>query len=85
MGRYKIEIKKSALKELDSIPKKDLKKIISQIRWLSNNFRPLECIKLSSQESYRIRIGNYRILYSINDNILIVYIVKIGHRMDIYR
>ena len=84
MGKYRIAIKKSAAKELHSLPNRDLNKIIEKIQDLSNNPRPPGCIKLSDKERYRIRVGNYRILYSIEDDILIVYVVKIGHRKDIY-
>jgi mRNA interferase RelE/StbE len=85
MVKYKIEVKKSAAKELNSIPIKDLKKILKTIQELSNNPRPKGCLKLTNQENYRIRVGNYRILYSIKDEILTVYVVKIGHRKNIYR
>lgn len=85
MEKYKIEVRKSAVKELHSIPTKDLKKILKTIQELSNNPRPQGCLKLTDQENYRIRVGNYRILYSIKDDILIIYIVKIGHRKNIYR
>ena len=85
MGKYKIEIKKSAVKELEAIPTKDLKRIIARIQELTDNPRPLGCIKLSDKERYRIRVGDYRILYSIDDVILIVFVVKIGHRKDVYR
>ena len=85
MGKYKIEIKKSAAKELNSILQKDLKKIIQRIKALSDNPRPTGCVKISGQEHYRLRHGNYRIVYSVEDEILVVYVVKIGHRKDIYR
>lgn len=85
MEKYKVEIKQSAVKELNKIPVRDLKKIVSKIESLSNNPRPTGCEKLSTLERYRIRQGNYRILYSIEDDILTVYVVKIGHRKDIYR
>ncbi len=84
MGKYKIEIKKSAAKELFLMPKKDLKRILKRIKNLSDDPRPIGCVKLSGQDRYRIRQGNYRILYSIEEEILVVYIVKIGHRKDIY-
>jgi len=84
MGKYKIEFKKSAYKELKSIPKKDLKRILSRIESLSENPRPDGCKKLSALERYRIRQGDYRILYSIEDDIVTIYIVKIGHRKSIY-
>lgn len=85
MEKYKIEIKKSAIKELNSIPQKDIQKIISKIRSLSSNPRPQGCTKLTNREDYRIRVGNYRIIYSINDDILIITVIKIGHRKEIYR
>jgi mRNA interferase RelE/StbE len=85
MVKYKIEVKKSAAKELNSIPTKDLKKILKTIQELSNNPRPQGCLKLTNQENYRIRVGNYRILYSVKDDILTIYVVKIGHRKNIYR
>ena len=84
MGKYKIEIKKSAAKELFLMPKKDLKRILKRIKNLSVDPRPIGCVKLSGQDRYRIRQGNYRILYSIEEEILVVYVVKIGHRKDIY-
>jgi len=85
MEKYKIEIKESAVKELNSIPKKDLKKIVQKIRSLSDNPRPNGCVKLSGRERYRIRQGDYRILYSIENEILVVYVMKIGHRKEVYR
>ena len=84
MAKYKIEIKKSAIKELESIPSKDLKRIVEKIKLLAENPRPSGCLKLSGEERYRIRQGKYRILYAIKDDILTVYIVKVGHRKDVY-
>jgi mRNA interferase RelE/StbE len=85
MAKYKIEIKKSAEKELNNSPHNDLKKIIQEITNLAENPRPSDCKKLTGEEKYRIRSGKYRIFYLIEDNILMVYIIKIGHRRDIYR
>jgi mRNA interferase RelE/StbE len=85
MAKYKIEIKKSAIKELDKLPQRDLKKIIQKIQNLADNPRPFDCKKLTGDEKYRIRSGNYRILYLIEDDIFIIYIVKIGHRREVYR
>ena len=85
MAKYKIEIKKTAIKELNNLPPSDLKKIIKRIQSLADDPRPPGCKKLSSEEKYRIRSGNYRILYKIEDDILLIYIVKIGHRRDVYR
>ncbi|PIY83815.1 MAG: type II toxin-antitoxin system mRNA interferase toxin, RelE/StbE family [Candidatus Omnitrophica bacterium CG_4_10_14_0_8_um_filter_44_12] len=85
MGKYRIEIKKSAAKEIEQLSRKDMKAVIGTIGSLSDNPRPHGSKKLSGQEKYRIRCGNYRILYAIEDNVLIVYVVKVGHRKDVYR
>ena len=85
MAKYRIKIKSSAVKELEKIPKKDLKRLTKRILSLSDNPRPRGCEKLSAQEKYRLRQGNYRIIYSIEDEILIVYVVKIGHRKEVYK
>lgn len=85
MAKYKIFIKKSAANELENIPKKDLQKIVKRIQSLAENPRPRGFQKLSAQERYRIRQGNYRIVYSIEDKELAVQIFKIGHRQEIYR
>jgi mRNA interferase RelE/StbE len=85
MAKYEIVLRKSVLKDLDSIPKKDVKRIISTIKHLAIDPRPPRAKKLSGQERYRIRQGHYRIIYSIEDNRLIVCVVKVGHRRDVYR
>ena len=85
MVKYKIYFKASVEKDFKKIPKKDTKKILQRIDLLTIEPRPSDCEKLSDQERYRIRQGNYRIIYSIQDNDLTVWIVKIGHRKDIYR
>lgn len=81
---YKIEIKASAQKELKNLPNKELKKVIEKISSLATNPRPTGCKKLSGDEKYRIRVGNYRVLYSIEDEILVIFIFKVGHRKDVY-
>lgn len=85
MAKYKIEIKKSALKELKKLPKEPLKRILKKIQSLETNPRPKDAVKLSNQERYRIRVDTYRILYSIEDAILIVTVVKVAHRRDVYK
>lgn len=85
MEKYRLEIKKSAVKEIEHLPRKDMKVVIEKIESLSYNPRPHDCKKLSAQDKYRVRCGNYRILYSIEDNILTVFVVKVGHRRDVYR
>ena len=85
MDEYKVYFKNSVEKDFRVVPKKDLKKILQRIKLLSNEPRPLGCEKLTGQERYRVRQGRYRIVYSIQDNELTVWIVKVGHRKDIYR
>ena len=85
MAKYKIQVKKSAEKELGKIPKIELLKILDKIKSLADDPHPAGSIKLTNQEKYRIRVGNYRILYKIEENILTVFIVKVGHRKNIYR
>ena len=85
MAVYKILFKKSVQKDFNSIPKKDLNKILDRIELLGEDPRPSGCEKLTGQQRYRLRQGRYRILYSIQDNELTVWIVKVGHRKDIYR
>ncbi|MEW6061076.1 MAG: type II toxin-antitoxin system RelE/ParE family toxin [Bacteroidota bacterium] len=82
---YRIEILKQADKNLRSLPI-DYRHTISQaIQNLSTNPRPDGCKKLKDTEFYRIRIGPYRVIYTIHDDILLVVILRIGHRKDIYR
>ena len=85
MAKYRITIKKSAAKELEDIPKKDLRKIVKRIQSLADNPKPHGSQKLSHKEQYRIRQGDYRIVYSIEDKDSLVDIIKIGHRREIYR
>lgn len=86
MAKYKIFVKASAAKEIEKIPtRKDRRRIIKKIRSLSDNPRPRGAVKLSGKDKYRLRQGNYRIIYSIEDDKLIVHIVKVGHRKDVYR
>ena len=85
MAEYKIFFKKSVEKDFKVISKKDLKKILDRIETLAENPRPPGCEKLTGQQRYRLRQGRYRILYSVQDDELTVWVVKIGHRRNIYR
>jgi len=85
MAAYKVFLKKSVWKDFESIPKRELKKIIERIESLSENPRPPGSQKLSGQERYRLRQGRYRILYSIQDDELTVWVVKVAHRKNVYR
>lgn len=86
MGRYRVLVKASARKELVSIPKKkDRRRIVRRIEALAENPRPPGCQKLSGYDRYRLRQGDYRILYEIRDRDVVVVVIKIGHRRDVYR
>jgi mRNA interferase RelE/StbE len=85
MAAYKVHFKASVERDFTTIPKKDLKKILRRIEGLAKNPRPWGCEKLTGQERYRLRQRQYRIIYSIQDDELTVWIVKVGHRKDIYR
>ena len=85
MTVYKIFFKRSVSKDLMKIPKNDVRKNLSKISSLAENPRPVGCEKLSGQEKYRLRQGVYRILYSIQENELTIWIVKIAHRREVYR
>jgi mRNA interferase RelE/StbE len=85
MDAYKIFFKRSVEKDFKSISKNDLKRILDRIKALADDPRPTGHEKLTGQERYRVRQGKYRIVYSIQDNELIIWVVKVGHRKDAYR
>jgi mRNA interferase RelE/StbE len=85
MAEYKIFFKRTAAKELEAIPQKDLLRVAKRIESLKEDPRPAGCEKLSSQERYRVRQGNYRIVNSIQDDNCSVMVFKIGHRREAYR
>jgi len=85
MAEYRVLFRKSVEKDLSCIPKKDAGRILNHIKALEENPRPPGCEKLTGQERYRLRQGRYRIVYSIQDDELTIWIVTIGHRKDVYR
>ena len=85
MASYKLLIKASAAKELEALPRKDRSRIVAKMEALADNPHPPGSEKLSGEEKYRLRQGDYRVLYSIQDASATVTIVKIGHRRDVYR
>ena len=85
MASFEIIVRQSVAKDLRQIPKKDVARILKRIEALRTEPRPLGVEKLSGQEKYRIRQGVYRILYEIKNKELIIVVVKIGHRRDVYR
>ena len=85
MAVYRVYFRESVEKDFRVIPRTDLKKILQRIRLLSMEPRPVGCEKMTGQERYRLRQGRYRIVYSIQDDYLTVWIVKVAHRKDVYR
>ncbi|MDH4019637.1 MAG: type II toxin-antitoxin system RelE/ParE family toxin [Xanthomonadales bacterium] len=85
MGRFEVIFKQSVAKDLRQIPKNDVTRILNRIKALSIEPRPPGVEKLSGQDKYRVRQGAYRILYEVRNNELIVVVVKIGHRRDVYK
>ncbi|MFQ3246847.1 MAG: mRNA interferase RelE/StbE [Arenicella sp.] len=85
MAKFKVTFKKSVAKDLRSIPKPDVKRILQKIDALCDDPRSDGCIKLSAQERYRIRLGQYRIIYEIRDQLLVIHVVKIGNRSVVYK
>jgi len=85
MAKYRVTFKKSVAKDLRSIPTLEIKRILKRIDTLADEPRGEGCIKLSVQERYRVRQGVYRIVYEIRDEVLVVHVVKIAHRSNVYR
>jgi len=85
MAAYKIFFKKSVWKDFERIIKEDLERILKRIKMLSKGPRPPSCEKLTGKERYRLRQGRYRIVYSIQDDEHTIWVVKVGHRKDVYR
>ena len=85
MASYSLAFKKSVAKDLRSIPNKDVHRILKRIDTLCENPRAEGCVKLSNQDKYRVRQGVYRIVYEIQDYELIILVVKIAHRSQIYK
>jgi mRNA interferase RelE/StbE len=85
MGSFEVLFKQSVAKDLRQVPKKDVARILKRIEALKSDPRPPGAEKLSGRDKYRIRQGVYRILYEIQNEQLIVVVVKVGHRRDVYR
>lgn len=87
MASYRVLIKPSAAKEIEAVDqKKDRQRIVARIRSLADDPRPPGCEKLAGEDDrYRIRVGRYRVIYSVGDGELLVVVVRVGHRKDVYR
>lgn len=85
MDDYSVFLKPSAVKEIEALPKKEIARVVARIRTLAEDPRPQGAQKLSGRERYRIRQGDYRIVYAVDDRERVVRVVKVGHRKDVYR
>lgn len=85
MASYSLAFKKSVAKDLRSIPNQDVQRILNRIEALCENPRAIGCEKLSSQERYRVRQGVYRIVYEIRDTELVILVIKVAHRSEVYK
>ncbi len=85
MASFSVFIKPSAAKELGRIPLKDRRRVARRIAALADDPRPPGCEKLAGRDAWRVRQGGYRILYTIEDDILTVIVIKVGDRKDVYR
>jgi mRNA interferase RelE/StbE len=84
MTKYRLSFKSSVAKDLRQIPKHDVQNILKRIEGLADDPRPSGSEKLSGQERFRVRQGTYRIIYEIKDQELVIMVVKVGHRRDVY-
>lgn len=85
MAGYRVGIKLTAAKELEELALRPRKAVVARIRALANDPRPRGCEKLSGEDKYRIRQGNLRVVYEVDDRLSTITVVKIGHRRDVYR
>jgi mRNA interferase RelE/StbE len=85
VANYRLLIKPSAVKELEAIPTKDRRRLVTRLEGLAANPHPPGSEKLAGHDLYRVRQGNYRVLYSVHARELIVLVIKVGHRREVYR
>jgi mRNA interferase RelE/StbE len=85
MARFELRFKPSVAKDLRGIPKTEVRRLLKRIEALSNDPRPAGCEKLTGRDLYRIRQGVYRIVYSVNDAAVVIEVIKVGHRREVYR
>lgn len=85
MGRFELRFKPSVAKDLRGVPKSDIRRLLNRIESLRDEPRPAGCEKLTGRELYRIRQGVYRVVYSVDDDRVVIEVIKVGHRRDVYR
>ena len=85
MARFELRFKPSVAKDLRGIPKTEVRRLLKRIEALRDDPRPAGCEKLTGRELYRIRQGVYRIVYSVDDAAVVIEVIKVGHRREVYR
>ena len=85
MAKFELVFKESVSKDLKDIPKQDVQRIIESINLLKDHPHPAGSVKLSGRKHYRVRQRNYRIIYEIQDSQLVIIVIKVGHRREVYR
>ena len=85
MASYRLLIKPSAVKELQSLPQKERRRVVRRVQALAENPRPPGAEKLTGVELYRVRQGDYRVLYEVADAAETITVIKVGNRRDVYR
>ncbi len=85
MANYRLLIKPSAVKELEAIPAKDRRRLVTRLEGLATNPHPSGSEKLAGHDLYRVRQGNYRVPYSVHTRELVILVIKVGHRREVYR
>ncbi|MGH9229554.1 MAG: type II toxin-antitoxin system RelE family toxin [Acidimicrobiales bacterium] len=85
-GSYKVEIARRAIRSLRDLPRREQQRVRAAIDLLADDPRPPGCRKLTGEENaYRVRVGDYRIVYEVLDDRLLIHVVRVGHRRDVYR
>ena len=86
MSRYTVEIARRAIKSISGLPPQEQHRVRAAIDLLADEPRPPNCVALTGEESvYRVRVGDYRILYEVIDERLVIHVIRVGHRRDVYR
>ena len=86
MSRYTVEIARRAIKSIAGLPRQEQHRVRAAIDLLVDEPRPPSCVALTGAESvYRVRVGDYRILYEVIDERLVIHVIRVGHRRDVYR
>jgi mRNA interferase RelE/StbE len=83
--RYQVVLPKSVQKVMDRLPDDIARRILTRLGGLETNPRPTDVKKLKGREAWRIRVGDYRVIYEIHDRVLIIIVINVGHRREIYR